>query len=61
MSDSYSTWSDVKAKASELDPRTGEDQAAGKAAAREHGEAYVRGHHLGRDAHHGRGDADRTG
>jgi DNA-binding XRE family transcriptional regulator len=46
MGDSYSKWSDVKAKASEIDPRTGEGQAAGKAAAREHREAYVRGHQL---------------
>ena len=46
MSDSYSAWSDVKAKARAADPRTAEEQAAGKAAARERREAYVRGHQL---------------
>jgi DNA-binding XRE family transcriptional regulator len=46
MSGSYSKWNDVKAQASEVDPRTSEEQAAGKAAAREHREAYVRGHQL---------------
>ena len=46
MSSSYSKWSDVKAKASAVDPRTGEEQGAGKAAARERREAYVRGHQL---------------
>jgi DNA-binding XRE family transcriptional regulator len=46
MSGSYSKWSDVKAKASEIDPRTSEARAADKAAAREHREAYVRGHQL---------------
>jgi DNA-binding XRE family transcriptional regulator len=46
MSDSYSEWSDVKAKGRAPDPRTGEEQAAGKAAAREHREAFVRGHQL---------------
>jgi DNA-binding XRE family transcriptional regulator len=46
MSGSYSKWNDVKAKAVELDPRTSEEQAAAKAVAREHREAYVRGHQL---------------
>jgi DNA-binding XRE family transcriptional regulator len=46
MSGSYSNWSDVKAKAGERDPRTSEEQAAGKAAAQERREAYVRGHQL---------------
>ena len=46
MSSSYSKWSDVKAKASAFDPRTGEEQGVGKAAARERREAYVRGHQL---------------
>jgi hypothetical protein len=46
MSGSYSKWSDVKAAGRALDPRTGEEQAAGKAAAGERREAYVRGHQL---------------
>jgi DNA-binding XRE family transcriptional regulator len=46
MSSSYSKWSDVKAKGRALDSRTGEEQAAGKTAARERREAYVRGHQL---------------
>ena len=46
MSSSYSKWSDVKAKSGAVDPRTSEEQAAGKAAARERREAYVRGHQL---------------
>ena len=46
MSDSYSTWNQVKARGRALDPRIAEDQAAGKAAAREHREPYVRGHQL---------------
>lgn len=46
MSGSYSKWSDVKDKGRAADPRTGEEQAAGKAAARERREAYVRGHQL---------------
>ena len=44
MSSGYAKWSDVKAKGRAADPRTGEEQAAGKAAARERREAYVRGH-----------------
>ena len=44
MSSGYAKWGDVKAKGRASDPRTGEEQAAGKAAARERGEAYVRGH-----------------
>jgi DNA-binding XRE family transcriptional regulator len=43
---SYSKWSDVKARARAVDSWTGEEQAAGKAAAREGREAYVRGHQL---------------
>jgi hypothetical protein len=39
MSSSYSKWSDIKAKGRALDSRTSEEQAAGKAAAREHREA----------------------
>ena len=46
MSSSYSRWSDVKAKAEALDSRTSEQQATGKAAARERRETYVRGHQL---------------
>ncbi len=46
MSGSYSKWSDVKATGRAADPRTGEEQADGKAGARERREAYVRGHQL---------------
>jgi DNA-binding XRE family transcriptional regulator len=46
MSSGYAKWSDVKAKGRAADPRTSEEQAAGKAAARERREAYVRGHQL---------------
>jgi DNA-binding XRE family transcriptional regulator len=46
MSSGYSKWSDVKAKGRAADPRTAEEQAVGKAAAREHREAYMRGHQL---------------
>jgi DNA-binding XRE family transcriptional regulator len=46
MSSSYPKWSDVKARAEALDSRTSEQKAAGKAAAREHRQAYVRGHQL---------------
>jgi DNA-binding XRE family transcriptional regulator len=42
----YAKWSDVKAKSRTADPRAAEEQAAGKAAARERREAYVRGHQL---------------
>ena len=35
MSNSFSTWSDVKANAQALDSRTGEEQNVGKATARE--------------------------
>jgi DNA-binding XRE family transcriptional regulator len=46
MSSGYAKWSHVKARGQEADPRTSEEQAAGKAAARERREAYVRGHQL---------------
>jgi len=46
MSDSYAKWSDVRARGREADPRTAGEQAAGKAAAGERREAYVRGHQL---------------
>jgi len=42
----YTRWSDVKAEGRAADPRNPEEQAAGKAAARERREAYVRGHQL---------------
>jgi hypothetical protein len=44
MNNSYSRWSDVKARGRAADPRTEEEQTAAKAAARERREAYVRGH-----------------
>ncbi|MDR2983754.1 MAG: hypothetical protein LBV34_02840 [Nocardiopsaceae bacterium] len=47
MSPSYSKWTDVKAKGRAADPRTADERAAGKLAARERREAYVRGQHLG--------------
>ncbi|MES9536328.1 helix-turn-helix domain-containing protein [Actinomadura sp. NPDC000600] len=46
MSTGYSKWSDVKAKAAELDPRTPAERAAGQAAAQERTEAYIRGYQL---------------
>ena len=35
MSSGYAKWGDVKAKGRAYDPRTGDEQAAGKAPARE--------------------------
>jgi len=46
MSNSYARWSGVRARGREADPRTAGEQAAGKAAAAERREAYVRGHQL---------------
>ncbi|MHB1433088.1 MAG: helix-turn-helix domain-containing protein [Streptosporangiaceae bacterium] len=46
MSSGYARWSDVRAQGREADPRTVAERAAGKAAARERREAYVRGHQL---------------
>jgi DNA-binding XRE family transcriptional regulator len=46
MNDSYSKWSDVKARGQAADPRTDDEKAVAKAAARERREAYVRGHQL---------------
>jgi len=46
MSDSYSKWSDVKARGRAADRRTDDEQALGKVAARERREAYVRGYQL---------------
>jgi DNA-binding transcriptional regulator YiaG len=43
---SYAKWSDVKAEGRAADTRTSEEQADGKAVARERREAYVRGHQL---------------
>ena len=42
----YSSWSEVRDKGRQADPRDASGQAAGKTAAREHREAYVRGHQL---------------
>lgn len=46
MSTEYVKWSDVKAKARELDPRTDAQREVGATIARERREAYVRGHQL---------------
>jgi DNA-binding XRE family transcriptional regulator len=46
MSGGYSTWSEVKAEGRAADPRTADELSAGKTAARERREAYVRGHQL---------------
>jgi DNA-binding XRE family transcriptional regulator len=46
MSSGYAEWSEVRARGRDADPRTAEEQAAGKAAARERREAYMRGHQL---------------
>jgi|SRR6516225_6152798 DNA-binding XRE family transcriptional regulator len=46
MSSGYARWNDVRTRGRAADPRTADDQAAGKAAARERREAYVRGHQL---------------
>ncbi len=46
MSAEFSAWSEVKAKARELDPRSDEERQAGLAAARARREAYQRGYQL---------------
>lgn len=46
MSTGYSKWSEVKAKAAALDPRSEAERATGEATARERREAYVRGFQL---------------
>jgi DNA-binding XRE family transcriptional regulator len=46
MSSGYAEWSDVRARGREADPRSAGEQVAGKGAARERREAYVRGHQL---------------
>jgi DNA-binding XRE family transcriptional regulator len=46
MTSGYAKWSEVRAAGRETDPRSVEEQAAGKIAARDRREAYVRGHQL---------------
>ncbi|MEU7983941.1 helix-turn-helix transcriptional regulator [Streptosporangium canum] len=46
MSGGYSKWTDVKAKARALDPRSDAEQVVGQEAARQRREAYVRGYQL---------------
>lgn len=46
MSTGYVKWSEVKAKARAVDPRSDAEIAAGQAAARERRKAYVRGYQL---------------
>lgn len=46
MSESYSKWSDVRARGRAIDPRSPAEQAAGKAAADERQDAFARGHEL---------------
>lgn len=46
MSVAFSTWDEVKARAAAVDPRPPADQEAGRGAAAERREAYVRGHQL---------------
>ncbi len=46
MTSGYVKWSEVRAVGRETDPRTAEEQAAGKIAARDRRDAYVRGHQL---------------
>ena len=46
MSETFSTWNQVKAKAAAIDPRTPAERDAGAATATERREAYVRGHQL---------------
>jgi DNA-binding XRE family transcriptional regulator len=46
MDTEYGKWSEVKAKAAVLDPRSEVERAAGQAAARERRETYVRGFQL---------------
>jgi DNA-binding XRE family transcriptional regulator len=46
MSTEYTSWNEVKAKGRALDPRSETGRAAGRAAAQERREAYVRGHQL---------------
>jgi predicted XRE-type DNA-binding protein len=46
MSATFSSWSEVKAKAAAVDPRSAAERQTGQAAAAERQEAYVRGHQL---------------
>lgn len=46
MNIEYAKWSDAKAKARALDPRSDTERAAAQAATRERREAYVRGRQL---------------
>lgn len=46
MSGKFTSWSDVKAKAAAVDPRTPAERETGTAEAAERREAYVRGHQL---------------
>ncbi|MGH3766352.1 MAG: helix-turn-helix domain-containing protein [Pseudonocardiaceae bacterium] len=46
MSTDHVAWTDVKAKARALDPRTDVEREVAAATARERREAYVRGHQL---------------
>ena len=46
MNDSYSKWSDVRAKGHDADPRPPAARADGKALARDRHEAYIRGYQL---------------
>lgn len=46
MSATFSSWSEVKAKAAAVDPRPASERDAAQAAAAERREAYVRGYQL---------------
>lgn len=46
MNDSYSKWSDVRAKGRAADPRTAAEQAVGRTLAKDRHEDYIRGHLL---------------
>lgn len=46
MNSSWRTWEEVKAEADALDPRSPEEKAAGKAAARAATDAYILGYEL---------------
>lgn len=46
MSMEYTSWDEVKAKASEIDSRSDQERTAGQIAAAQRREAYVRGHQL---------------
>lgn len=46
MSEKFSTWDQIKARAAAVDPRTPAEREASRSAAVERREAYVRGHQL---------------